>query len=98
MKVIPRRTPSLPDSVEHEAGLEVTAALESIITVGSEFIVNDTLWHIDRNGVPKPCVMNSAEFLSKRFQTVLRDQYGWRIDDTIDGQEIDGYKEFEFRG
>ena len=62
--------------MKHEAGQEVTAALESLVTVGSKFIVNDTKWYIDRNGVPKPCVMNSAEFLSKRFQTTLRDQYG----------------------
>ncbi len=98
MKVISRRAPSLPDSVKREAGQEITAALESLVTVGSKFIVNDTKWYIDRNGVPKPCVMNSAEFLSKRFQATLRDQYGWRIDETIEGQEIDGYREFEFRG
>ncbi len=62
MKVFRRRTPALPSDVQKRADKEITAALKSITTDGSRFIVNDTVWYMDRNGVLADCVMNAAWF------------------------------------
>ena len=94
MQVFTRRKPPVPEVVEQQGSQAITAALQSIVTVGDQFMVNDTRWYMDRNGKATRCVMNSADYLSNRFQSTLRDKYGWAVDVPVAGHEIDAYKEF----
>lgn len=59
------------------------------------FVVNDTVWYQLSGTKLLPRVSNRAEHISKNFQKGL-EGYGWKTDDTIADQEIDGYKEFTF--
>lgn len=73
---------------------EVTAALQSVKTQGAVFVVNDSPWYWKNpQGALKPCAVNSAKFISKKFQGALG-EHGWTIEPKIAGQKFDGYKEF----
>lgn len=76
---------------------DITNALQSIVTTGNSFIVNDTPWFKFREGKVTPCVMNSANFLSKTFQTTLV-SLGWEKERELEGQKIDAYLEVDFPG
>lgn len=95
-RLVPRECPqAIRDRIAHDVPL----ALNGITTRGDQFIVNDTLWYGKTNtGAITPTVMNAASFISKKFQTILRDSCGWRIDASVDGQEIDGFVELETTG
>jgi hypothetical protein len=75
---------------------DVSVALSSISTIGKSFIVNDSEWlWSNPAGKLRPTVMNSAKFLSKKFQQHLCEQLEWSIEKELSGQRIDAYKEVE---
>lgn len=75
---------------------EVSGALENICTTqDGQFVVNDTEWFwLNPQKKMMPSVVNSAKFLSGRFQGFLKSR-GWSIDHDIAKQEIDAYLEVE---
>lgn len=81
----------LPTDVKDAAVDIVTKSLQGITTVGGQFIVNDTLcFRKQRTGRITTCVMNSAPFLSKKFQHNLAQFPGCQGETKIEGQDIDG--------
>lgn len=86
----------LPFTIRDVAIDIVTKSLQGITTIDNRFIVNDTLYfRKQRTGRTTVCVMNSATFLSKKFQKNLGQFYGCQGETRIDGQNIDGYIEQE---
>lgn len=75
---------------------DIIDSLNEITTQGDAFIVNDTTVLDART--KKPAVVNSATFVSKRFQTNLEAKKGWETEKVLNGQRIDGYGEFPFNG
>ena len=69
----------------------VSNCLNNITTTGNKFIVNDTIhYRRQRNNKTTPCVMNSANFISKRFQDNLSKIEGFQGETRIIEQNIDG--------
>lgn len=95
MKVICRAIPQdVPDAVARRVKRDITKALKSIATSGKRFVVNDTRCFMRRGGRSQritPCVMNAADFLSKRFQQTLHESCKWEIEHEIRGQTIDNF-------
>lgn len=95
---------TVAETVSQRVRDDVVAALQAIKTVGEEFIVNDTICYMERvqrgssNRILRPCVMNSAEFLSHTFQVTLQDRCKWRMEETIAGQTIDNFIELPTSG
>jgi hypothetical protein len=82
MIVISRfKSVSLSPKVEDQIEKEISLALKSIKTVNNEFVVNNTVWYKARGKDKiKPCVVNSADFLSQTFQKQLNQTLGsWYI-------------------
>lgn len=81
----------IPPAVLKRAISIVTNCLNNIKTTENEFIVNDTVhFRRQRNKKTTPCVMNSASFISKRFQDNLGSIAGCQGETKIIGQDIDG--------
>lgn len=71
----------------------VTQALNRIVTVGNQFVVNPSHWYwINPKMKVRPSVVNSAAFLSTHFQNNLQ-ELGWFKEKTIQDQKIDAYIE-----
>jgi hypothetical protein len=96
MKVKCRTAPDINEAgIRRKVDGDVRAALQSVITVGGKFVVNDSLWYgLDKRGKVKPRVVNSADFISRTFQRTLVSR-GWSIPkaSALAGQAIDGYIE-----
>ncbi len=94
MKVGDRLRPDeIPPHAHERVCDDVHHALQSVVTQGSEFVINDTEWFwVNPQGQLRPTVVNSAPFISKKFQDTLRTR-GWKTEATIEGQRIDGYIE-----
>jgi hypothetical protein len=107
MQVDVRCTPGeIEDAIRDRITSDVTDALNSIRTVGNEFVVNDTPWYGPNGGKVRPRVVNSADFLSRRFTGFLKDHRGWDREKVVgaqgvegeaaaEGQKIDAYIELE---
>lgn len=81
----------LPYDVRDSAIDITTQSLNGITTQGDKFIVNDTLYfRKQRTGKVTTCVMNSASYMSSRFQKNLSEIEGCKGETKIDGQNIDG--------
>ena len=95
MKIIERTTPidsSTAPGLNIKA--EISTALQFVRTIGDDFVVNDSLWSWrNPQGAIRPTAVNSADYISKKFQASL-DEQGWIIEKLIDGQKFDAYKEF----
>src|SRR2546421_12544000 len=92
----------IPDGIE--PGIQtrvvgdVTAALQSVTTSGTQFIVNNTIWYgRNRQGKVTVQVVNSAGYISRKFATFLEQQKGWERQKTLAGQTIDAYIEIQSR-
>jgi hypothetical protein len=69
----------------------VKNCLNDIKTTENEFIINDTIhFRKQRNKKTTPCVMNSASFISKKFQENLGAVASCQGETKIIGQNIDG--------
>jgi hypothetical protein len=73
----------------------VEQALQAIVTVKDQFIVNDSLWFRIQKGKATPAVVNSAHFMTSHFTQFLVQNPGWESPKEISGQEIDGYLELQ---
>ncbi|WP_411820855.1 hypothetical protein ABFZ85_06635 [Hyphococcus formosus] len=75
---------------------EIYAAINGIETREGKFVVNDTIWYWrNPEGNVKPTVVNSAKFITSRFQSNLEVHNGWSPEKKILGQDVDAYKEFQ---
>lgn len=97
MKVHWLDTPDLGSSVvEQKLREQLKGALESIATKDGAFWVNDSAWYQQTSqGKIKPCVVNSAKFITTNFQNYLLSEYDWETEMTIRDQTFDAYKIFE---
>jgi hypothetical protein len=96
MKIELRQEPDIVSaSVRQRVRADVEAALQSVTTVGDQFVVNDTPWFVESGGTLKARVTNTADYISRTFQKTLKDKQKWKVPraETLDGQEIDGYIE-----
>jgi len=86
---------SISEPIRRRLIQEVSDALQSIQTRDEKFIVNDTEWYW-RNpaGALRPTVVNSAGYISKRFQNALAEM-GWVKEPTIEGQNFDAMLTFD---
>lgn len=97
MKVKTRQVPQgIDSSVLERIERDVKLALMSVKTQGDKFIINDTVWWSNQEArkTPNPCVVNSAKFITKKFQNKLV-ELGWEKEKTLKDQRIDGYVEIE---
>ncbi|MDZ7698723.1 MAG: hypothetical protein U5R49_17955 [Deltaproteobacteria bacterium] len=97
MKVKTRQVPEgIDSSVLRRIEKDVKLALMSVRTKGDSFIINDTVWLSNQEArkSPNPCVVNSAKFITKKFQDKLV-ELGWEKEKTLKDQRIDGYVEIE---
>ena len=77
---------------------DIRSSLNSVKTTDEGFIINDTLWYfINPQNAVKATVVNSAKFISKKFQKTLNER-GWTIEKKIEEQRIDGYIQIETEG
>ena len=89
----------LPDAVLDDVTTKVSASLDSIVTTGGRFVVNDSLFYREsRKGKITPCVINSATFLSKSFQGNLGALSNAKGETKILKQSIDGFIEYPYEG
>ncbi|TMO80054.1 hypothetical protein CWC16_09655 [Pseudoalteromonas sp. S3776] len=87
-----RNTVSLNTGVVNKVYTAVEGALQGITTSGEEFVVNDTTWFArNRKGSVTSCVVNSAQYMSKKFQYNLASYNGWKGETRLDRQNFDGF-------
>ena len=94
MLVTVRSAPSFSDSaINTRVSDDTKWALGEISTSDGKFIINDTLWYwVNPKGQLRPCVVNSAKYISTHFQQNLEAK-GWHKEELIDNQRIDAYIE-----
>lgn len=87
-----------PDILESAVSI-ITSCLNNIRTTEDAFIVND-LVHFRRQRTRRvtPCVMNSATYISRKFQSNLSEIDGCQGETKIIGQDIDGLMTFQYTG
>jgi hypothetical protein len=92
MKVYDRTTcKGLPSGIGEKIKSDIISSLNAVHTQEGSFIVNPSLWYWKNpKGKIAPSVVNSATFISKKFQTALVER-GWKKEKTLAGQAIDGY-------
>jgi len=89
----------LPSITRNQIIKVVSSALKSITTNDGKFIVNDSSFFRTTNtGKINPCVVNSAAFISSKFQSYLDNLPFGQGETSLHGQNIDGYLEFEYTG
>ena len=84
-------------TVLNQAKNELETALKKITTQGNELVVNDTRWFQKMNRKPTPTVMNSAKFITGAVAKNLK-SLKWQTEAELNGQTIDGFKEFDCAG
>lgn len=86
-------------STRNEVDRVVRRALQGISTQGDRFIVNDSEWFSrKRRGGVGRCVVNSASFLSSKFQSGVAAHTHWQGETAISRQRIDGFANLAFEG
>lgn len=89
----------IPYEILEQTKSIISKCLNSITTVGERFVINDTIhFRRQRNNKTTPCVMNSANYISKRFQETLGSIPGCQGETRIIGQNIDGCITLEYIG
>lgn len=100
----------IPEPVYLSIVSDVTQALNSLVTVGDEFIVNDTIWRKratkNNRSTLNPIVVNQADFIPKGIERCLENQLGWETQKslTLPGEDqdlnqvFDAYKGFSSSG
>jgi len=89
----------LPKNISESVISIIRDCLESITTIGDQFIINDTLFY--REQKPNkftPCVVNSATYISSKFQAYLDSLNNAQGETTIQGQSIDGFIKTPYSG
>ncbi|MEW6175587.1 MAG: hypothetical protein AB1588_07820 [Pseudomonadota bacterium] len=89
----------IPPAVLHKSVEIVSSCLQEIVTCESGFIINDTIhYRRQRNNKVTPCVMNSANFISRRFQSNLSKIEGCQGETKLIEQDIDGIITCQYSG
>ena len=89
----------IPPQILESAISIITSCLNDIKTTEDGFIVNDLVhFRKQRNQRVTPCVMNSATYISKKFQSNLDEIEGCRGETRIIGQDIDGLIKLRYMG
>ena len=89
----------IPPAVLHKSIEIISSCLQNIVTCDHGFIINDTIhFRRQRNNKVTPCVMNSANYISKRFQSNLGKIEGCRGETKIIEQDIDGIITCQYSG
>jgi hypothetical protein len=83
--------PALPAALAANIRKSIHGALGSVTANGTQCIVNDSSWRALRGAKTSPVVMNSATYLSKKFQAGLKAD-GWEIEHEAEEQAIDAFK------
>jgi hypothetical protein len=90
---------SIPSFIRDKIIENIKISLDGITTINNKFIINDKLFYKSQNNKrPSPCVVNSANFISNKFQFELSkidDCYG---ETTINNQSFDGLMNIEYSG
>jgi hypothetical protein len=84
-------------SILTQAKKELETALRNITTDTTELVVNDTKWFQKIYQKATPTVMNSAKFITGAVAKNLR-ALEWKTEAELNGQTIDGFKEFSCVG
>jgi len=88
----------IPSNAYERIKNDVFLSLNSVKTNGEQFVINDTIWYDYTTRPPvKAKVVNSATFISKKFQDTLKEN-NWVTEMKIKEQRIDGYIEIETSG
>lgn len=100
MQVKRHAKPCLCDkAVEREIEEAITSTLRNITTQEGAFVVNDSPWYFKkRRGGVSLCVVNSASYISTKFQNGLAEKKHWSGEKKLGGQSIDGYCEIDVIG
>ncbi|HEM7578014.1 TPA: hypothetical protein U2J86_005066 [Serratia marcescens] len=89
----------LPDSITNSVIEIVSSSLNSINTTKDGFIINDRVFlRKQNNGKITPCVMNSASYISRKFQSNLAMHDGCYGESKRLDQNIDGLIELDYSG
>lgn len=89
----------IPPTVRDNAIKIISDCLDEIKTCEEGFIINDTVhFRQQRNNKTTPCVMNSANYISRRFQSNLADTINCQGETTIIDQDIDGMITLDYVG
>lgn len=89
----------IPPQILESAVSIITSCLNDIKTTEDGFIVNDLVhFRRQRNKRVTPCVMNSATYISKKFQSNLDKIEGCKGETRIIGQDIDGLIKLQYIG
>jgi hypothetical protein len=96
MKIGFRKSPScVNNKVAARVTADITFSLQSIVNLNNNFVVNNTLWYFrNPKGQACPTVVNSATYISKKFQEALKTK-GWQTEKKLSGQTIDGFIELQ---
>jgi len=92
-------TPPEPKSeLANRIATDVAAALYRVQTLDGRFLVNDRPFFTRKAaGTLKPCVVNTASYISGHFQKAL-EGLGWTKEKTVNRQRIDAYIEIPVSG
>jgi hypothetical protein len=89
----------LPPQIRDKAIEVIKTSLNRITTTNDRFEINDSLFYREqRSGKIRPCVMNSASYISSKFQSNLAAIERCAGETKIGDQAIDGYCDFPFEG
>jgi hypothetical protein len=90
---------SIPELIRNKIIENTTLALNRITTINNKFIINDSLYYKSQNNKrPSPCVVNSANFVSKKFQFELSLIENCHGETKINNQSFDGLINIEHSG
>jgi len=89
----------LPQSTRESVIRTIQDCLKSITTNDDQFIINDSLFYREQKpNTFTPCVVNSATYISSKFQAYLDNLENTQGETTIQGQSIDGFINVPFSG
>ncbi|EFE3801701.1 hypothetical protein ACJCF0_004465 [Enterobacter hormaechei] len=89
----------LPDTISEVIKKNVIHSLNEIKTINDKFIINDSSFmRKQSNNRITPCVMNSASFISSKFQNNLSLLPNCLGENSLNQQRIDGLIKVEYNG
>ncbi|WP_318496516.1 PDDEXK family nuclease [Photobacterium leiognathi] len=96
---IQRPGKSIPEIVRTKIVENINISLNNITTIDGKFIINDKLFFKSQNKRrPSPCVVNSANFISKKFQYELSQIENCYGETKINNQSFDGLMNVNYSG
>ncbi|ECJ5766548.1 MULTISPECIES: hypothetical protein [Enterobacteriaceae] len=88
-----------PGDISNKIRSTICSSLEGITTDGKKFVINDKIFfRKQKDGNIKPCVMNSASYISKLFQKNLSGYNGCQGETKLLDQSFDGLMRINYSG